>query len=174
MYADDTQIFSSSYDANELVIKLNSDLANVRDWLIENKLQMHPSKSKLMFIGSSYNLNNKNTEQPVVVNNTPVSRTDTHKCLGVHIDEKLSWDSHIDMICKKASAGIGAMRRIKPFVPVDTLEKVYKSFWYSLTLNIVPLFGTTAENYKKTSYKDFNLGLLGFLQAPIMTFAPLI
>ena len=31
------------------------------------------------------------------------------------------------MICKKASAGIGAMRRIKPFVPVDTLEKVYKS-----------------------------------------------
>jgi len=31
------------------------------------------------------------------------------------------------MICKKASAGIGAMRRIKPFVAVDTLEKVYKS-----------------------------------------------
>ena len=31
------------------------------------------------------------------------------------------------MICKKASAGIGAMRCIKPFVPVDTLEKVYKS-----------------------------------------------
>ena len=127
MYADDTQIFSSSYDANELVVKLNSDLAHVRNWLIENKLQMHPSKSKLMFIGSSYNLNNKNSEQPVVVNNIPVSRTDTHKCLGVQMDEKLSWDSHIDMICKKASAGIGAMRRIKPFVPVDTLEKVYKS-----------------------------------------------
>ena len=127
MYADDTQIFSSSYDANELVVKLNSDLARVRNWLIENKLQMHPSKSKLMFIGSSYNLKIKNTEQPVVVNNTPVSRTDTHKCLGVQIDEKLSWDSHIDMICKTTSAGIGAMRRIKPFVPVDTLEKVYKS-----------------------------------------------
>ena len=30
MYADDTQIFSSSYDANGLVIKLNSDLAHVR------------------------------------------------------------------------------------------------------------------------------------------------
>ena len=88
IYADDTQIFSSSYDANELVIKLNSDLAHVRNWLIENKLQMHPSKSKLMFIGSSYNLNNKNTEQPLVVNNIPVSRTDTHKCLVVQIDDK--------------------------------------------------------------------------------------
>jgi len=101
MYADDTQIFLSSYDANELVIKLNSDLAHVRNWLIENKLQMHPCKSKLMFIGSSYNLNNRNTEQPVVVNNTPVSRTDTHKCLGVKLDEKLRWDSHIDMIVKR-------------------------------------------------------------------------
>ena len=64
------------------------------------------------------------TKQPVVVNNISVSRTDTQKCLGVQIDEKLSWDNHIYMICKKASAGVGAMRRIKPFVPVDTLEKV--------------------------------------------------
>jgi len=102
MYADDTKIFSSSYDANELVIKLNSDLAHVSDWLIENKLQMHPSKSKLMFTGSSYNLNDENTEQPVVVNNTPVSRTDTHKCLGVQIDEKLSWDSHSGASAREA------------------------------------------------------------------------
>ena len=56
MYADDTQIFSSSDDANELVISLNSDLA-----------------------------------------------------------------------CKKASAAIDAMKRIKPFVPMHTLEFIYKS-----------------------------------------------
>ena len=128
MYANDTQIFSSSYNANELVIKLSSDLSHVRNWLIENRLQRHPFKSKLMFTGSSYNLNNENTEQPVVINNIAVSRTDTHKYLGVKIDEKISWDSHIDMICKNASAGIGVMRRtIKPYVPVETIEKVYKT-----------------------------------------------
>ena len=66
--------------------------------------------------------------QPVVVNSIPVSRTDTNKCLArFRSDEKLSWDSDIDMICKKTSAGIGAMKCIKPFIPVDTLEKVYKS-----------------------------------------------
>ena len=31
------------------------------------------------------------------------------------------------MICKKASCGIGAIKRIKPFVPMYTLESVYKS-----------------------------------------------
>ena len=40
MYADDTQIFSSSYDANRLV-SLNSDLAHVCNRLKESSLQMH-------------------------------------------------------------------------------------------------------------------------------------
>lgn len=43
MYADDTQIFASSYNANELILKLNSDLAQVLKRLIKNKLQMHLS-----------------------------------------------------------------------------------------------------------------------------------
>ncbi|CAB3977575.1 Hypothetical predicted protein [Paramuricea clavata] len=64
MYADDTQIFSSSYDANELVVNLNSDLAHICNWLKENRLQMHPSKCKMMFIGSPYNLNNIMCEEP--------------------------------------------------------------------------------------------------------------
>ena len=82
-----------------------------------------------MFIGSSYNLSNKSFEPAVVVNNTPVSQTATHKCQMVQIDEKLE-DRHIDMISfKKASASIGAMRRIRPFAPSNSLaiEKVCKS-----------------------------------------------
>jgi hypothetical protein len=31
---------------------INSDLENVTDWLNVNKLQSHPSKAKLMVIGS--------------------------------------------------------------------------------------------------------------------------
>ena len=108
MYADDTQIFSFSNDANELVVRLNSDLAHVCDWLKENRLQMHPSKCKMMFIGSPYNLNNITCDEPVVANAKPISRTSTQVCLGVKLDENLSWASNIEMICKKASSGIGA------------------------------------------------------------------
>ena len=124
MYADDTQIFLSSNDANESVVRLNSDLAHVCNWLKENRLQMHTSKCKMMFIGSPYNLNNITCEEPVVVNAKPISRTSTQVCLGVKLDENLSWNSHIEMICKKASSGIGAIKRIKPFVPMHMLESV--------------------------------------------------
>ena len=62
-----------------------------------------------------------------MANAKPISRTATQMCLGVKLDENLNWDSHIEMICKKASAAIGAMKRIKPFVPMHTLESIYKS-----------------------------------------------
>ena len=124
MYADDTQIFSSSYDANELVVKLNSDLAHVFEWMKEKR---HPSKCKMMFVGSTHNLNKLGCEEPIMVNAKPIPRISTQMCLGVKLDENLNWDSHITLICKKVSAAIGVMRRMKPFVPMHTLESVYKS-----------------------------------------------
>ena len=155
-------------------MKLNPDLAHVRNWLIENKLQMHHCKSKLMFIGSSYNLNNKNTEHPVVVNSIPLSQANTHKCLGVQIDEKLCWDSHIDMICtKKSSAGIGAMRPIKPFVPVDTLEKVYYNSLVQPYWKCSPLW-VNCGKLLKDKLQRFQSRVARVLLVPIMIFVPLI
>ncbi len=62
--------------------------------------------------------------------------------LGVKLDENLNWDSHIEMICKKASAAIGAMKRIKSFVPMHTLESIYKSLVQPYFDYSVSPFGT--------------------------------
>ena len=56
LYADDTQIFTSSHDPTEIANNLNSDLEIVTDWLNVNKLRSHPTKSKTMVIGSRNNL----------------------------------------------------------------------------------------------------------------------
>ena len=57
--ADDTQILTSSFDISVLANNINSDLKNLSDSLTVNKLQFHPLKTKLMVVGSSYNLNTK-------------------------------------------------------------------------------------------------------------------
>ena len=156
-------------------MKLNSELAHVRNWLIENKLQMHHCKPKLMFIGSSYNLNNKNAEQPVVVNNIPLSRANTHKCLGVQLDEKLCWNSHIDIICnEKASAGIGALRSIKPFVPVGTLEKLYYNSLVQPHFEYCSLLWVNCGKLLKDKLQRFKSRVARFLLVPIMIFVPLM
>ena len=60
-----------------------------------------------------------------IINNAPIPRTGTFTCLGVELDGKLNWEKHIDSICQKVSAGIGIMRRIKPYVPSKTLQDIY-------------------------------------------------
>ena len=37
----------------------------------------------------------------------------------------MSWNVHIRKLCKKAASGIGALKRIRPFVPHSTLQLIY-------------------------------------------------
>ena len=72
LYADDTVICASSNDHVDLVNKVNIDLENVSKCMLQNKIQIHPCKSKHMFIGSSYNLKNKVSSNPILINNKPI------------------------------------------------------------------------------------------------------
>ena len=49
------------------------------------------------------------------------------KSLGVYVDENLSWTTHINQITKKIASGIGALKRVRPFVPVNTLMTIFNS-----------------------------------------------
>ena len=119
LYADDTQIYASSKNNTELVSKLYQDLENICKWL--------PKITKLMFIGSNYNLKNKIDHAQVMINNIPIIRFSSFGCLGVQLDEKLSWEKHIEHICAKIGAGIRVMRRAKSFVTKETLLNIYNS-----------------------------------------------
>ena len=49
MYADDTEIYASAKDCDELVNIINCDPENVHKWMLLNKLQIHPKKTKYKF-----------------------------------------------------------------------------------------------------------------------------
>ena len=127
LYADDTQIFASSTVYADLIEKLNSDLNQISKWHAINKLQHHPTKTKVMIIGSAQNLKEKVRDSPVMLNGKTIPSTDSFECLGVIIDKRLLWDKHIEKICKKVGAGIAVMKRIKPFVPIETMRLIYNA-----------------------------------------------
>ena len=110
-----------------MVDMLNFDLENISKWLADNKLQHHSTKSKLMFVGSSYSIKSKLGDKSVIFKNVPITRYRSFNCLGVELDEQLNWEAHINEICRKVSAGIGVMKRTKPFVPDETLHTIYRA-----------------------------------------------
>ena len=112
-----------------------------------------------MFIGSPYNLKNKVSGNPILINNKLVPRTNKYSCFGVNMDERLSWDKHIDSICSKVGAGIGAMRRVKPFVPLSTTKMLYNAIIQSFILIIVAPYGIIAELGSKIGCKNTKIVL---------------
>ena len=51
------------------------------------------------------------------------------KSLGLHIDKNLSWSKHIEEISKNISSGIGALKRIRPFISQNIAVKIYKALY---------------------------------------------
>jgi hypothetical protein len=49
------------------------------------------------------------------------------KAYGIELDELLSWDENIIMITEKETKVIGALRRLKSYVPLSVLVIIYKS-----------------------------------------------
>ena len=60
------------------------------EWLNRNKLQHHPTKTKLMYIASRQNLNTINCDSSIMVKNQLVPRVRSFTCLGVELDESLN------------------------------------------------------------------------------------
>ena len=56
----------------------------------------------------------------------PINQSNQSKSLGLIIDENLSWKAHIHEISNKVFSGIGALKRVRPFVSMHTAIKIYK------------------------------------------------
>ena len=63
----------------------------------------------------------------MTVNGQRLTRATNYGYLVIEFDDALGWQPHvaIDAVCKKVSAGIGAIKRIRSLVPRQTLLKMY-------------------------------------------------
>ena len=49
-----------------------------------------------------------------------IDRVPYTKSLGLYIDQNLSWSKHVNETAKTVSSGIGALKRLRPFICEDT------------------------------------------------------
>ena len=129
MYADDTHLTYASNDIDDIDHHFNEDLAKVSEWLVANRLTLNQSKTEFMLIGSRQRISTFNSSPSrgpsLTINDVPIKQVSHTKSLGVHIDENLTWNVHIEKLCKKVASGIGALKRIRPFVQPSTMQLIY-------------------------------------------------
>ena len=101
----------------------NDEISKLNSSLIANKLSLNIAKTELMLIGSRQKLQTQNNQHEGKVIKQVIERISP----GVQIDNNLSWKMHVNEISKKLSLGIGALKRIRPFISTDTAVKIYNS-----------------------------------------------
>ena len=125
LFADDTCLLRDNPNLASLEVAMNKDLANVYNWCIANKLSLNPSKSNHLIISPKQNI--QSPHFALFVNNLPILSCDKAKYLGVFIDSRLNFHSHIKSVENKVARSEGILSKLRHF-PSNSLLKLYYAF----------------------------------------------
>ena len=147
LFAGDTNLTASGDSIHDVQAAVNSDLENLRKWLVANKLSLNVAKTEFILIGSKQMIKKISDSHPNVhIEKEQIKRVYDSKTLGVTIDQHLSWKSNTENICKKICSGISVIRRVKPHVNKETLISVYNALgrpYFDYCCEVWDIFGET-------------------------------
>ena len=106
-FADDTCLVYSSPTPSMLNTPLNQDLQNISIWFKANELTVNPSKSNVLTVNPK--TSKASPILNVTLNNTVINQSNNVKYLGVIIDSKLNFDTHIKKLAHQISKAVGIM-----------------------------------------------------------------
>ena len=110
MYADDTKLWRKIYKKDDHWI-LQRDINHLLAWAINNKMVFHPSKSSVLSIRRGNSTNLQNNQFIYSMNDIAISYTPMEKDLGVHLNAKLDWTEHCNIVYSKANQRLGLLKR---------------------------------------------------------------
>ena len=107
-YADGNTLYSCGNNLEE--VKQRGDFQIVTKWFYENYMVLNSGKCHFMCLG-------KNTEnETYFFNNTEIKNSSEEKNLGITIDNKLKFKSHVKNLCRKASQKIRVLSRLTNYL----------------------------------------------------------
>ena len=94
-YADETKLHLSHQHPQAVEDRINLDVTNTIQWFQQNGIIANPDKYQALVLGNTvHDFDIKCEEKPI-----PVSSV--IQLLGVTLDNKIRFDSHIASICRK-------------------------------------------------------------------------
>ena len=140
MFADDTTIYYIGKDPEEIVDALNVMLRAFYAWCQRNQLTVHTGKTEAMYISCSPFVG---PMRKIKFGEDTIEFKTESKCLGVIIDNRLSWKPQVEAVCRKFLSKIRFLRRLKS-MQIQTLEDIYYKGAISSVTYCIAVWGTTS------------------------------
>jgi hypothetical protein len=121
-FADDNTIVAAAPTRVTLLEKLAQGTRVAISWFQQNQMQANPAKFQFIIFGK------KSENVELVVDDTIIPESETVKLLGVTLDQKLDYRTHVRNIIRKAAWQLSALRRISKYIPLEARMTIYRSF----------------------------------------------
>ena len=105
----------------ECMHELEECAANLKVWMIENRLKMNSDKTEFVLFGSRSQLDKCKTKA-LNVDDTEVELVDRMKYLGVILHQNLNMKKHITTKCQTAMLNIQRIKNIRHLLTQDAME----------------------------------------------------
>ncbi len=126
-FADDSSFEGSGSTKDELESKMNLEMIKVEKWFTDNRLTLHPDKSKFL-------IHSKDKLVQIKLGNKNITRCgyglqeESVSLLGIQIDENLDWKVHVKKVEKKISKGNYLLWRHGKKMNIKAKKIIYESF----------------------------------------------
>ena len=127
-------------------MNLQTDFINISSWFEKNSMVLNSDKCHFMLLGST------NNTIDFRCGNTVLKVCKQAKILGITIDNKLKFSTHIDHICKTASQKLNALHRVSG-VMCESKKSLLISSYVKSQFQYCPLIWMFCS---KTSMKKIN------------------
>ena len=120
MFADDTTIYCIAKNVEEVTDKLNkaSSCSELYEWCMRNQLTVHTGKTEAMILKANGFIG---PLRPIMFGNALIKYVTNSTCLGIVIDNRLTWTKHHEKVMKSFSA------KVKEFKRFITCPEQFKS-----------------------------------------------
>jgi len=126
-FADDSNFLGTGKTKDEVETLVNNELDKIHKWFCNNKLTLHPGKSR-------YIIHSKDKLMTITMGNQQIQRVgyglqeEAVKLLGVHLDENLDWKIQCKKVEQKIGKGNYLLWRHRRVLTKNTRKMIYESF----------------------------------------------
>ena len=119
-YAADST-YACLSDLDSVIFKLQKNTERIFRWFYNNNLISNAEKSHLI-VSTKKDLETQ-------VSSCSIKNEDSVKLLGIHLNNDLNFDYHVNQLFKKASKKLHALARIAKYMDINKRRMLMKAFY---------------------------------------------
>ena len=158
-YADDTTPYCTGKDVMTVLSNLEQAADTLSVWFKNNSMKANADKYHVLL--------SENKKYCVKVENTTIATTKCETLLGIKLDNKLTFQTHVESLCKKASQKLNALARISSLISLEQRKLLFNAFirsqfsycplvWMLHSKKLNHRINRIHERALRTVYKDYD------------------